>query len=328
MNFNIKNSIPKLNYVLITQGVSRIVHPILTSHHNIVGIVESAAKNNRKNPFVFSIFKNVYSLVKRRQISLKALARFKGIPYYLMDSGSDSHLESWIKKLNPDLIVVFSMSQLLHENIFSIPRYGTINLHPSELPKYRGPFPDFWIYYNMDLHPGVTVHYIDQGEDTGDIIFQEQYDLPLGIKSPEMLDIAIGEIGIRLLLRAMNSIASSNAPRIPQPKESPTKRSRRIKASEHKEFIKWDEWSIERIWHFLRGTELWLNAIDQPIGFYKGQRWSVLDYEITDMKAYIPSKIYKEKGAYFVACRDGKIYIKSKFSLKSLILFIFKARES
>ena len=111
--------------------------------------------------------------------SLKSFAKKEKIPYYYMNKGSDKNLENWVKCINPDIIVVYSMSQLLKENIFSIPKYGTINLHAGLLPNYRGPFPYFWMYYNTDKKGGVTVHYIDEGEDTGDIIYQEVYDIPL-----------------------------------------------------------------------------------------------------------------------------------------------------
>jgi len=46
-----------------------------------------------------------------------------------MDNGSDKRLENWVKGINPDIIIVYSMSQLLKENMFTIPKYGTINFH-------------------------------------------------------------------------------------------------------------------------------------------------------------------------------------------------------
>ncbi|MGI6455390.1 MAG: formyltransferase family protein [bacterium] len=81
-------------------------------------------------------------------------------------------LERWVREKNPDFICVKSMSQLLKENIFSIPKYGTINLHPSILPNYRGPNPLFWTMFNQECESGMTVHYINKGEDTGDILRQ------------------------------------------------------------------------------------------------------------------------------------------------------------
>ncbi|WP_281085258.1 formyltransferase family protein, partial [Methanosarcina acetivorans] len=75
-----------------------------------------------------------------------------------------------IRNLEPDLIVVFSMSHLLKENVFNVPSYGTVNIHYSYLPEYGGPNPLFWQYYDYILDPGVTLHYVDKGEDTGNVI--------------------------------------------------------------------------------------------------------------------------------------------------------------
>ncbi len=309
--------------MIITMGMSRILKPIV-SIHNVVGIIEPAPRNIKTNQksLIFKAFKGVYSIFKKEVKTLKSYSQEKKIPYYYMDSGSDKNLEKWVKDISPDVIVVYSMSQLLKENIFSIPKYGTINLHPALLPRYRGPNPDFWMYYDGVKEGGVTVHFIDKGEDTGDIIYQEKYDFPLGLKSPQMLDLSIGKIGVNLLLKALDNL--ENLPKIEQPKESPTKKARNIKADEHKNIIDWQNWEIERIWHLLRGTELWLNALEQPKGRYKGQRWIVEEFEKCDVSSYEISKIYKANNNYFVVCKDGKIFLSLKFSLKNLVLNILR----
>lgn len=309
--------------MIITMGISRILEPIL-SVHNVVGIIEPAPRNSKTNQksLIFKALKNVYSIFKKEAKTLKSYSQEKDILYYYMDNGSDKNLEQWVKDISPDVTVVYSMSQLLKENIFDIPKYGTINLHPALLPSYRGPNPDFWMYYDGVKEAGVTVHYIDKGEDTGDIIYQEKYDFPLGLKSPQMLDLSIGKIGVNLLLKALNSL--ENLPRIVQPKESPTKKARNIKADEHENIINWQNWEIERIWHLLRGTELWLNILDQPKGIYKGQRWTIEDFEKCDVSSYEVSKIYKVNYKYFVVCKDGKIFLSLKFSLKNLVLNILR----
>lgn len=317
----------KMKIILITSGISRIVDPILSSNHNVIGIIESAPRIKKRGvkKQIIDIAFSVYHLLKE-PVSLKKFADNKKVPYYYMENGCDEQLENWIKELNPDIIVVCSMSQLLKENIFNLPRYGTINLHPSLLPKYRGPNPDFWMYYNMDLNPGVTVHYIDKGEDTGDIIYQASYEIPLGIRSPDMLDIGIKEFGVPLILKALDSIAAGRAPRIVQPRESSTVRARNIKIEEYVNIIDWDKWSIEHIWHVLRGTESWLNAFEQPAGVYKGQRWIILDFEKCKMIGYVIGKVYKEKSKYFVVCSDGKIYLNVCFSLKKMIISLLGGR--
>ncbi len=178
------------------------------------------------------------------------------------------------------------------------------------------------MYYNTEKKGGVTVHYIDDGEDTGDIIYQEKYNIPLGMKSPDMLNLSIGQIGVNLLLKALNDI--ENLPKITQYKESPTAKARNIKPEEHKNIIEWNKWNIERIWHLLRGTELWLNAVEQPKGIYKNQRWIVEKFKKCDMVNYEISKIYKENKKYFVACKDGKIFLSLKFNFKIFILGLIR----
>lgn len=308
-----------LSIILITQGVSRVVEPMLNSGYKIVGIIESAPRKIGKRTLLRRCLKFIYRTITMKS-TLKSIAVRKRIPYFYMDNGSNVEMEAWIKKLNPDLIVVYSMSQLLKKNIIDIPRYGAINLHPSWLPKFRGPFPDFWTYYYFDLNPGVTVHYIDEGEDTGDIIYREKYRLPLGMKSPDMLDLAIGKIGCELLMRAINDIHTGNIPRIPQPKESPVPRARRLKREEHDKIIDWNNWEIERVWHLLRGTEQWLNAFEQPGGLFRGQRWSIEGYEKCQTNPDEIGRVIKKRKENYLVCKDGIIHLKRTFSLKQFVL--------
>lgn len=127
-------------------GLSEIVELIVNSRHNVIGIIECAPRKKDKKfkKRSCSFVRNIYNLIKHNKtISLSSFSNKQNIPYYYMNNGSDDKLEEWVRKLEPDLIVISSMSQLLKNNIFSIPRYGTINLHPALLPKYRGPNPWF-----------------------------------------------------------------------------------------------------------------------------------------------------------------------------------------
>ena len=244
------------------------------------------------------------------------------IPYHFMTSSHDKGLEGWIRGQDPDVIVVFSMSQLLKPNIFNIPKFGTINLHPSYLPEYRGPAPDIWQYCNMETNPGVTVHYIDSGEDTGDIIFQERTHIPLGIKLPDKLGTLIGSTGVNLILKTLNAIQEGNAPRAMQPKESPTLRARNLKSGEYKTLVNWEKWSIEHIWHVCRGTERLFGELHQPKGFYKSHSWVVENYERCDISVYVMGKVYREAGKQFIICKEGKIYLSLTFDFKKMLNWI------
>lgn len=315
----------KLRILLITQGVSRLVQPILTSGHQVVGILESMPRDyspwNRPYSLV-RFLKKAYSLTGKRYLLLSDLCVARQIPYYFIWKHNTKEVAAWVEHLRPDLIVIFSMSQLLGMEILRIPRFGAINLHPSFLPAYRGPNPDFWQYYNMELNPGVTVHYVDSGEDTGDIIYQQRLRIPLGMKSPARLDKLIGELGVSLMLRAIDAIARREAPRTPQPSESPTSRASNLKPDEHLELIDWRRWPIERVWHVLRGTELWLNAVRQPTGLMAGQRWSILGYEKVRTPSMMTGRIGQFRKMKCIFARDGVIYIRIQFNIKRTILRI------
>jgi methionyl-tRNA formyltransferase len=84
---------------------------------------------------------------------------------------SDQDLEK-IKKINPDLILSVGWRRLLPSIVFTIPKFGTVNLHDSLIPNYRGFAPINWAIINGETHAGITTHFIDEGIDTGNIILQ------------------------------------------------------------------------------------------------------------------------------------------------------------
>lgn len=77
-------------------------------------------------------------------------------------------------ELNPDIVLVGSWGEKFKKATFDIPKIATINVHPSLLPKYRGPNPYFWVIRNQEQISGVTFHLMDEGFDTGAILAQEE----------------------------------------------------------------------------------------------------------------------------------------------------------
>ncbi len=81
-------------------------------------------------------------------------------------------LRERITSCNIDLLVSHAFMKILPPSVFKAPRLGSINIHPSLLPKYRGPSPTQWVIKNKDKVTGLTCHYIEKGIDSGDIIDQ------------------------------------------------------------------------------------------------------------------------------------------------------------
>ena len=299
----------KKKIVIISQGISPVVKALVESSHHVEGIIECAPRGFKTNvtTFLVKFLKDIFSVK-----ALKNYARKNRVNYFFMNNGCDDSLETWVTQLKPDLIVVYSMSQLLKENIYGIPVMGTINLHPSYLPYYRGPNPWFWMYYYMEEQGGITIHYIDQGEDTGDILAQRKFQIPLGAKLSDVYELAIAHVGVELLLDVIERIDQISP--VKQSTESPTRRAKNISEGKHKSIIKWDSWDVKRVWHVLRGTESWLNAIPQPGGIYVGHRWIIDEFEISEPEInHTPGVVYTEKGRQFVSCKNGRVYLKIDF---------------
>ena len=77
-----------------------------------------------------------------------------------------------ISQLNPDIFVIAAYGTILPQSLLDIPRYGAINLHPSLLPKYRGPSPVATAILNGELVTGISIMYLDSGIDTGPVLSQ------------------------------------------------------------------------------------------------------------------------------------------------------------
>ena len=105
---------------------------------------------------------------------LKLLSDKNIIPFKRVNDINSIEVQKQLKNLNPDLIAVCHFQRILKKNIIRIPKLGCINLHPSLLPNYRGMAPQHWPIINGDQETGITVHFIDEGVDTGNIILQKK----------------------------------------------------------------------------------------------------------------------------------------------------------
>ena len=111
----------------------------------------------------------------------------QGYKTIVQESISLDELKELILKLDIDLLISHAFMRILPRGLFSAPKYGSINIHPSLLPKFRGPSPNQWVIRNREKVTGLTCHYIDEGIDTGDIIYQ--LDVP--VKSGDDIEAII-----------------------------------------------------------------------------------------------------------------------------------------
>lgn len=143
------------------------------------------------------------------------LAWERDIPVYQVGRLGDPAVLGLVRELAPTVIGVACFPAILPPALLSIPAAGALNVHPSLLPAYRGPAPVFWIFRQGEGRTGVTVHLMDEGIDSGDIVAQAAFELPDGISGTEV-SRRCAEIGARLLVEAVQAIGRGALPRRPQ----------------------------------------------------------------------------------------------------------------
>jgi methionyl-tRNA formyltransferase len=122
-----------------------------------------------------------------------------------------------IRALEPDVIVVMAYGQILPRQVLEIPGLACLNLHASLLPRWRGAAPIQAAIAAGDLESGITVIYMDEGLDTGDILLQRKLDISPDETGGSLHD-RLAELAPELLLESLRLLANGNAPRIPQNK--------------------------------------------------------------------------------------------------------------
>ena len=149
-------------------------------------VVESLVSDGHQ---ILAVFCPVYD--NQIYARLKRTCENNNIPFHRIKEINSSEVESLIRKLNPELISVCHFQQVLKQNIIKIPSRGCINLHPSLLPLYRGLSPQHWPIINGDKETGITVHVINEGIDSGDIILQH--------KIPIEPDMYVADLQLKML---------------------------------------------------------------------------------------------------------------------------------
>ena len=144
----------------------------------------------------------------------KALAGTK-IPILQPARIKDRQSIEEISARSPQAIIVMAYGQILPRGILETPRVACLNLHASLLPRHRGAAPIQAAIASGDPETGITVMYMDEGLDTGDILLQRKIDI-LPTETGGSLHDRLGQIAPDALLESLQLLAKETAPRIPQ----------------------------------------------------------------------------------------------------------------
>lgn len=147
--------------------------------------------------------------------AVKAIALENNIPVHTPKTLRDEAFADLLSQYNPDIIVVVAYGKILPKNVIDYPRLGCVNLHVSLLPKYRGAAPMQRAIMDGESETGVTVMYMAEGLDTGDIISVEKFPI-LPTDDFEAIHDRSAEVGAVLLSKTIEEIYNGTATRTVQ----------------------------------------------------------------------------------------------------------------
>ncbi len=179
-----------------------------------------------------------------------------------------------IAELKPDFLCVVAYGRLLPEKLLQIPRLGALNIHPSLLPKYRGPAPIQWAIINGESATGVTIMRLDAGMDSGDILLTEKEPIHPQDTAATLHDRLAG-CGAELLITTMDQVMDGRLKPVPQDHSQATL-APMLKKSDG--LIDWNL-PAQRIDSLVRGLSPWPGAFT----FFQGARLKIFSVRAINM---------------------------------------------
>lgn len=219
---------------------------------------------------------------------------------------SDKGFLQRIKNLDADLGVVASFNKKLPKELLQLTKDGFINLHPSKLPDYRGANPYSHVIINGEEESAITLHFMDENFDTGDIISQYRFNLDLN-ETMGTLFYRTNQMCASMLYEALDYYENHEFPRKPQPTEGNYKKAEALSFEKKNTFIDWTK-SAEEIERFIRGLNPYIGALTM----YNGTILRINSaYVIEKNHNLKPGTICDVKNSLKVACGEDILELDS-----------------
>ena len=262
------------------------------SKHQIVGVVTATDKPSGRGKKLNSSAVKKYSLEN-------------GLNLFQPENLKKDSFKNELTMLNADIFIVVAF-RMLPKTIWEIPNYGTINLHGSLLPHYRGAAPINWAVINGESHTGVTTFIIDEKIDTGEILLQEKIKISDGDNAGIIHD-KLMTLGAKLILKTIDGFNENKLiPRTQISSDITLKTAYKLNRENTK--INWNE-SSQKIRQLVLGLSPYPSAWTTLISNEKTYNFKIFDADINSKKLN-PGSIEINKNQFLVGTSDGSIELK------------------
>ncbi len=223
-----------------------VLNKLVTEKFNIVAVVTSPDKPAGRGQ-------------QLNQSSVKKYALEKNIPVLQPEKLKNEEFLNELKSYRADLQVVVAF-RMLPEQVWNMPKHGTINLHASLLPKYRGAAPINWCIINGDTQTGITTFKLTHTIDTGNILLQQVIEIPNNYNAGDLHD-KLMIAGAQLMVETLNGIFDNTIKELPQ---TDTQATHAPKIFKNTCIINWNLSAIE-INNLIRGLSPYPTAYTELI---------------------------------------------------------------
>ncbi len=248
----------------------------------------------------------VYTLpdIPGRADPLKELAVQLGIPAFQPQRMRAPEVYEEYVKLKADLNVMAYVTSILPETILNHPRLGTIQYHPSLLPRHRGGSAINWAIINGEARTGITIFWPDEGIDTGPILLQRAVEISPDDTVGSLYYNKLFPLGVEAIAESVGLVEKGIAPRIPQDESQATYEGL---CTEKDAVINWLK-PATSVYNLIRGT----NPQPGAITHFGGQRFKIFDSELLAGRIdRLPGQVASiTQEGFVVAAKDGAILLK------------------
>ena len=287
-------------------------HPLMSLYNSECNLISVVTNTDRKSGRGLKLSS---SFVKQKALELN-------IPIIETGNVNSDELFNQLNDLNPDLFVVVAFS-ILPDRIIDIPKYGSINIHPSLLPKYRGSSPIQYALLNGDEETGVSIINLNSKIDSGSILAQKKFSIPNSANFGYMYE-KLGIIGSELLIKVIKDMQNKKTSPIVQD-ESKKTLAPKIKKEQYK--IDWNQ-PVNQIHNQIRAFDPYPGAY----AFINNKRIKLFGSKIEDIETsskYITGQILVENNLLLIKSNtcfisvyevqlEGKNKVKSSDFIKTL----------
>ena len=249
---------------------------------------------------IAGVFTQPDKKVGRKQIltpsAVKELAERYELPVYQPQTLKDGSAYEILKSIAPDMIIVAAYGKILPKSILDLPKYGCVNVHASLLPKYRGAAPIQRAVLNGDEETGISIMQMDEGIDTGDLLYIVKTKIGINETSAELFD-RLSVLGAEALIHTVKNIENGSAAAYKQEGES----SYASMIDKSMSPIDWNRTAFE-IHNQIRGLQAWPCAQTVICGKPVKIHASVL----SDVSGGRAGEVIHSGKELIVSCGDGK----------------------